>query len=44
MKEGEMSTIADYIVTTLKGRTDSAVVAQVRGKVAELCAAFPAYR
>ena len=44
MREGEMSTIADFIVTTLKGRNDPAVVADVRAKVAALCAAFPAYR
>ena len=44
MKEGEMAVIADFIVTTLKGRTDSAIVAEVRSKVAALCAAFPAYR
>ncbi|MDP4642465.1 MAG: serine hydroxymethyltransferase, partial [Ilumatobacteraceae bacterium] len=44
MKEAEMATIADYIVTTLKGRSDPAVIADVRAKVAALCAAFPAYR
>nr|MBU6203180.1 serine hydroxymethyltransferase [Acidobacteriota bacterium] len=44
MKEAEMSTIADFIVTTLKGRNDPATVAEVRAKVAALCAAFPAYR
>ncbi|MGA0793592.1 MAG: serine hydroxymethyltransferase [Ilumatobacteraceae bacterium] len=44
MKEPEMATIADYIVTTLKGRNDPAVIADVRAKVASLCAAFPAYR
>jgi glycine hydroxymethyltransferase len=44
MREGEMSTIADFIVTTLKGRNDSAVIEEVRTKVAALCAAFPAYR
>jgi len=44
MKEAEMSTIADFIVTTLKGRNDPAIVADVRAKVAALCAAFPAYR
>ena len=44
MKESEMATIADYIVTTLKGRNDPAVIADVRAKVASLCAAFPAYR
>ncbi|MFM7891711.1 MAG: serine hydroxymethyltransferase [Actinomycetota bacterium] len=44
MKEAEMSTIADFIVTTLKGRNDPAIVANVRAKVAALCAAFPAYR
>ena len=44
MKEAEMSTIADFIVTTLKGRNDPATVAEIRAKVAALCAAFPAYR
>jgi len=44
MREGEMSTIADFIVTTLKGRNDPAIVADVRAKVAALCAAFPVYR
>lgn len=44
MREGEMSTVADFIVTTLKGRNDPATVADVRAKVAALCAAFPAYR
>ncbi|MEY3576184.1 MAG: serine hydroxymethyltransferase [Actinobacteria bacterium] len=44
MREGEMSTIADFIVTTLKGRNDPAIIAEVRAKVAALCAAFPAYR
>ena len=44
MREGEMSNIADFIVTTLKGRNDSAVIEEVRTKVAALCAAFPAYR
>jgi len=44
MKEAEMATIADYIVTTLKGRNDPGVIADVRAKVAALCAAFPAYR
>ncbi|NCY09696.1 MAG: serine hydroxymethyltransferase, partial [Actinobacteria bacterium] len=41
MREGEMSTIADFIVTTLKGRNDPAIIAEVRAKVAALCAAFP---
>ncbi len=44
MREGDMSTIADFIVTTLKGRNDPAIIADVRAKVAALCAAFPAYR
>jgi glycine hydroxymethyltransferase len=44
MREGEMSNIADFIVTTLKGRNDSVVIEEVRTKVAALCAAFPAYR
>ncbi|MEY4401021.1 MAG: hypothetical protein RL072_886 [Actinomycetota bacterium] len=44
MREGEMSTIADFIVTTLKGRSDTKVISDVRAKVAALCAKFPAYR
>jgi glycine hydroxymethyltransferase len=44
MKESEMTIIADHIVTTLKGRNDQSIVADVRAKVAALCAAFPAYR
>ena len=43
MTEKEMPLIADYIATTLRGRNDPAVVAEVRAKVAALCAKFPVY-
>lgn len=43
MKESEMPLIADYIVTTLRNRHDETVVADVRAKVAALCARFPVY-
>ena len=43
MTQTEMSLIAEYIATTLRGRNDPAIVAQVRAKVAALCAKFPVY-
>ncbi len=43
MREAEMPLIAEYIVTTLRNRNDAAKVAQVRAKVAHLCAKFPVY-
>jgi glycine hydroxymethyltransferase len=43
MTEKEMPLIAEYIATTLRGRNDPAIVAQVRAKVAALCAKFPVY-
>ena len=43
MTEKEMPLIAEYIATTLRGRNDSAVIAEVRAKVAALCAKFPVY-
>ena len=43
MREAEMPLIAEYIATTLRNRNDSAAVAEVRGKVAALCAKFPVY-
>ncbi|MBM3741824.1 MAG: serine hydroxymethyltransferase [Actinomycetota bacterium] len=43
MREAEMPLIAEYIVTTLRNRNDAAKVAQVRAKVAQLCAKFPVY-
>ena len=43
MTQTEMPLIAEYIATTLRGRNDPAIVAQVRAKVAALCAKFPAY-
>ena len=43
MRETEMPLIAEYIVTVLRNRNDAAKVAQVRAKVAQLCAKFPVY-
>jgi glycine hydroxymethyltransferase len=43
MTEKEMPLIAEYIATTLRGRNDAAIVAEVRAKVAALCAKFPVY-
>ena len=43
MTEREMPSIAEYIATTLRGRNDPAIVAEVRAKVAALCAKFPVY-
>ncbi len=43
MTEAEMPLIAQYIATTLRGRNDPAIVAEVRAKVAALCAKFPVY-
>ena len=43
MTEKEMPLIAEYIATTLRGRNDPAVVAEVRAKVAALCTKFPVY-
>lgn len=43
MTEKEMPLIAEYIATTLRGRNNPAVVAEIRAKVAALCAKFPVY-
>jgi glycine hydroxymethyltransferase len=43
MKEAEMEQIADLIATALRNRTDSAAIADVRARVAALCARFPVY-
>ena len=43
MTQAEMPLIAEYIATTLRGRNDPAIVAEVRAKVAALCAKFPVY-
>lgn len=43
MTETEMPLIAEYIATTLRGRSDPAIVAEVRAKVAALCSKFPVY-
>lgn len=43
MREAEMPLIAEYIVTVLRNRNNAAKVAQVRAKVAQLCAKFPVY-
>lgn len=42
MREGEMKQIAQWITAVLSAPTDAAVLARVRGSVAELCARFPA--
>ncbi len=44
MGPAEMATVAELIGTTLRHREDPAVLADVRGQVAELCAAFPPYQ
>ena len=43
MKEPEMLQIADFIARALRQRTDESALARIKGEVAELCAAFPAY-
>lgn len=42
MREGEMKQIAKWITDVLTAPTDAAVLARVKGSVAELCAQFPA--
>jgi glycine hydroxymethyltransferase len=41
MKEAEMRTIAAWIVKALEQRNDDAVLARIRGEVAELANQFP---
>lgn len=43
MKETEMEIIAGLIIDVLKNRNDDAVINRVKGKVRELCEAFPMY-
>ena len=43
MKEAEMEQIAGLIATALRNRTDAAAIADVRARVATLCARFPVY-
>ena len=43
MKEPEMEQIAELIATALRNRTDAAAIAEVRFRVAALCARFPVY-
>lgn len=43
MQEAEMKAIAGYILRTLEGRDNPIIMAQVKRKVKELCAAFPLY-
>jgi len=43
MREPEMALIAQYIAATLRNRNDPTTVAEVRAKVAALCAKFPVY-
>ncbi len=44
MKEGEMRTIAGWIVEVLKNASDEATVRRVRAQVKELCAQFPLHQ
>ncbi len=43
MGEGEMVTIAGWIAEALDGRADAAVLAKIKGQVAELAEQFPLY-
>jgi glycine hydroxymethyltransferase len=43
MKEGEMRTIAKWIVAALEHRTDAAKLTQIRGEVLEMAERFPLY-
>lgn len=43
MCETEMPVIAELIATTLRNRANASAVAEVRAKVATLCAKFPVY-
>jgi glycine hydroxymethyltransferase len=43
MRTGEMQVVADFIVRTLKARTDEGEIDAVRSEVGDLCAAFPPY-
>jgi glycine hydroxymethyltransferase len=43
MKEPEMRTIAAWIARALDQRNDEAVLARIRGEVAELANQFPLY-
>ena len=43
MKEPEMLTIANWIVSALEDRNDPAALAKIRGEVAELAEQFPLY-
>ncbi|MGC8498683.1 MAG: serine hydroxymethyltransferase [Acidimicrobiales bacterium] len=43
MREAEFGQIAELMARALRGRADDVVLAQVRGEVAELCAAFNPY-
>jgi glycine hydroxymethyltransferase len=44
MKEGEMRTIAGWIVEVLKKASDEATVRRVRAEVKDLCAQFPLHQ
>ena len=43
MQESEMKTIAECVVAVLRSPEDRTVIAKARGKVQELCDAFPLY-
>jgi glycine hydroxymethyltransferase len=43
MKEGEMRTIAKWIVAALEARADAAKLAKIRAEVLEMANRFPLY-
>ena len=43
MTEPEMPRIAEFIARALRQRNDESALARIKGEVAEMCAAFPAY-
>jgi glycine hydroxymethyltransferase len=43
MKEAEMVTVANWIVSALENRNDSSALAKIRGEVGELAEQFPLY-
>ena len=43
MKEAEMLTVANWIVSALEHRNDADALAKIRGEVGELAEQFPLY-
>jgi glycine hydroxymethyltransferase len=43
MRKEEMETIARSIAAVLKGKGNSSVIEQVKGKISELCSGYPLY-